>query len=89
MNLAIAKSKIQRKDEDELASIKRRISTLSHREQEVFRLVARGMLSKQIAYKWGIALQTVKVHRSRVMRKMHAKTVTELIHFAQKAGIAH
>jgi FixJ family two-component response regulator len=52
-----------------------------------FRLVAKGMLSKQIAQKWGTALVTIKVSRSRVMQKMQAKTVTELIHFAQKAGI--
>ncbi|MBU0469548.1 MAG: LuxR C-terminal-related transcriptional regulator, partial [Candidatus Omnitrophica bacterium] len=43
--------------------------------------------SKQIAFKRGTALQTIKVHRSRVMQKMQAKTVTELIHFAQKAGL--
>jgi DNA-binding NarL/FixJ family response regulator len=44
-------------------------------------------LSKQIARKRGTVLQTIKVHRGRVMQKMQAKTVTELIHFAQKAGI--
>jgi FixJ family two-component response regulator len=49
--------------------------------------VAKGMLSKQIAFKRGTVLQTIKVHRSRVMQKMQAKTVTELIHLAQKAGI--
>lgn len=85
---AIAKNKTQNKEEAEIASIKRRIKTLSPRELEVFRLVASGMLSKQIAFKRGTSLQTIKVHRSRVMQKMQAKTVTELIHFAQKAGLA-
>jgi FixJ family two-component response regulator len=84
---AIIKSKIQKKEQTEIKKIKRRIKTLSPREMKVFRLVARGMLSKQIAYKRGISLQTIKVHRMRVMQKMQAKTVTELIHFAQKAGI--
>ena len=87
VTIAILKSKIQSKEQTEISKIKRRIRTLSPRELEVFRLVAKGMLSKQIALKRGTALQTIKVHRGRVMQKMQAKTVTELIHFAQKAGI--
>lgn len=88
VRLAIAKNKIQIKEQAEISKIKRRIKSLSMRELEVFRLVAKGMLSKQIARKRKTVLQTIKVHRSRVMQKMQAKTVTELIHFAQKAGIA-
>ncbi|MBF0217547.1 MAG: response regulator transcription factor [Candidatus Omnitrophica bacterium] len=84
---AIDKSKGQNKKAAEISVIKKRVETLSPKELEVFRFVAKGMLSKQIAYKRGISLQTIKVHRSRVMKKMQAKTVTELIHFAQKAGI--
>ena len=84
---ALAKNKVQNKDHAEIAGIKRRIKTLSPRELEVFQLVAKGMLSKQIAFKRGTALQTIKVHRGRVMQKMQAKTVTELIHFAQIAGV--
>lgn len=85
---AISKNKIQIKEFSEISKIKRRIRTLSPRELEVFQLVARGMLSKQIAQKRGTSLQTIKVHRGRVMQKMQAKTVTELIHFAQKCGMA-
>jgi len=84
---AISKNKTQVKESAEISKIKRRVKTLSPRELEVFRLVAKGMLSKQIARKRGTALQTIKVHRGRVMQKMQAKTVTELIRFAQKAGI--
>ena len=84
---AISKNKIQIQELAAISKIKRRIKTLSPRELEVFRLVAKGMLSKQIARKRGTALQTIKVHRGRVMQKMQAKTVTELIRFAQKAGI--
>jgi FixJ family two-component response regulator len=86
VTLAISKNKSQNKEQAAISKIKRRIKTLSPRELEVFRLVAKGMLSKQIAFKRGISLQTIKVHRSRVMQKMQAKTVTELIRFAQKAG---
>ena len=87
ITLAISKSKVQNKTQGDIAKIKRRIKTLSPRELEVFEFVAQGMLNKQIALKRGTALQTIKVHRGRVMQKMQAKTVTELIHFAQKAGI--
>ena len=87
VTLAIVKNKIQIKEQTAISKIKRRIKTLSPQELEVFRLVARGMLSKQIARRRGTVLQTIKVHRGRVMQKMQAKTVTELIHFAQKAGI--
>ncbi len=87
ITLAISKSIVQNKDQAEISKIKRRIKTLSPRELEVFRFVARGMLNKQIAYKRGTSLQTIKVHRGRVMRKMKAETVTELIRFAQKVGL--
>ncbi len=87
ITLAISKSKVQNKEQAEITKIKRRVDTLSPRELEVFRFVAKGMLNKQIASKRGTILQTIKVHRGRVMQKMQAKTVTELIHFAQKAGI--
>jgi FixJ family two-component response regulator len=83
----ILKSKAQNKEQAEISKIKRRVNSLSPRELEVFRLVAKGMLSKQIARKRGTALQTIKVHRGRVMQKMQAKTVTELIRFAEKCGI--
>ena len=84
---AISKDKAQNKDQAEISSIKRCMGILSPRELEVFKFVAKGMLSKQIAYKRGVSLQTIKVHRGRVMKKMQAKTVTELIHLAQKAGL--
>lgn len=85
--LALAESKAKNRKQAEAAKIWRNIKTLSPRELEVFRLVVSGMLSKQIAIKRGTALQTIKVHRARVMQKMQAKTVTELISLAQKAGI--
>lgn len=88
IDLAIAESKVRIRAKAEKARIWKHIRTLSPKELEVFRLVVSGMLSKQIAAKRGTALQTIKVHRGRVMQKMHAKTVTELIHLAQKAGIA-
>ena len=87
ITLALSKSKVQNKQQAEIEKIKGRIKTLSPRELEVFHFVAQGLMNKNIASKRGTSLQTIKVHRGRVMQKMQAKTVTELIGFAQKVGI--
>ena len=85
--IAVSRNKVQNKSLAEIAKIKKRVKTLSPRELEVFRFVARGLMSKEIAGKRGISLQTIKVHRGRVMHKMKAATVTELIDFARITGI--
>jgi FixJ family two-component response regulator len=87
IKLAISKNKTQNKEHSEITQIKRHVKTLSPRELEVFHLVAKGLMNKEIAYKMGTVLQTIKVQRGRVMQKMQAKTVTELIHLAHRAGI--
>ena len=56
-----------------------RLATLTRRERQVFREVARGRLNKQIAFDLGISEVTVKLHRGSVMRKMQAASVGELI----------
>lgn len=85
--LAIKDSKSKIKRQAEIAKIWKNIKTLSPKELEVFRLVVNGMLNKQIASKRGTVLQTIKVQRARVMQKMQVKTVTELVHLAQKIDI--
>ena len=60
---------------------------MTPREYEVFRLVVQGLLNKQIGSQLGISEKTVKVHRSRVMEKMHAGSLAELVLFAQRSGI--
>ncbi len=87
ITIALSKIKIQNKNNVAVEKIKRRIKTLSPKELEVFHFVAQGLMNKQIASKRGTALQTIKVHRGRVMQKMQAKTVTELIDFAKTAGV--
>ena len=87
ITLALSRSKVTNKKQAEIAKIKKCMNTLSPRELEVFHFVVQGMLNKQIATKRGTSLQTIKIHRGRVMQKMQAKTVTELIHLAQKVGI--
>ncbi|MDR6590225.1 FixJ family two-component response regulator [Agrobacterium tumefaciens] len=56
-----------------------RLGTLTHREREILGEVARGRLSKQIAFDLGISAVTVKLHRANVMRKMEAGSIGELI----------
>ena len=51
---------------------------------DVFQLVVRGMLNKQTAYDLGITEKTVKVHRAQVMRKMGARSLADLVRFAEK-----
>lgn len=87
IELAIIKNKAQIKQQKEKIKIEEHINTLSPRELEVFRFVVQGMLNKQIAAKRGTSIQTIKVHRGRVMIKMQASNLIELIRFAQKAGI--
>jgi FixJ family two-component response regulator len=57
----------------------RRIASLTPREREVLQHVVEGRLNKQIAYALGTALKTVKVHRGRMMAKMGARSVAELV----------
>ena len=64
-----------------------RLDALTPREREVFKLVVRGMLNKQVAYDLGITEKTVKVHRAQVMQKMKAESFADLVRFAQTLGI--
>jgi FixJ family two-component response regulator len=65
-----------------------RVGRLSVREREVMELVIQGSLNKQIAANLGIAEKTVKVHRARVMEKMEVRSVAELVHLWDAAGLA-
>ena len=67
--------------------VQRRVKTLTAREMEVFALVVTGMLNKQVAAALGIGEKTVKVHRARVMEKMRAGSVAELVRLADEVGV--
>lgn len=71
----------------ECGEIMTRLSSLSPREREVMDHVVRGRMNKQIAADMRISLKTVKVHRGRVMAKMEVRTVADLVHACEFAGI--
>lgn len=67
--------------------IRERVKLLTPRESQVFALVVTGMLNKQIAAELGVGEKTIKVHRARVMDKMRAGSLAELVRLADGAGI--
>jgi FixJ family two-component response regulator len=84
---AVAKDAETLGAEARVAEIRERVKTLTPRETEVFALVVTGMLNKQIAYQLGVGEKTVKVHRARVMEKMRAGSVAELVRLADRASV--
>jgi FixJ family two-component response regulator len=65
-----------------------RQSRLTPRENQVFALVVTGMLNKQIAGRLGTCERTIKVHRARIMKKMEAGSVADLVRMADRLGLA-
>jgi FixJ family two-component response regulator len=87
IQLGLTRDRVRRENEGALADLKRRFDTLSPREREIMIQVARGRLSKQIAGDIGIAETTVKVHRSRAMRKMNADSLPEFGQMAARLNL--
>src|SRR2546423_94662 len=84
IEIGFARDRARRESQKALAALMERLGSLSAREREIIIQVARGRLSKQIASDIGIAEATVKVHRSRAMRKMNARSLPELGRMADK-----
>ena len=70
-----------------MEELRQRLASLTPREREILVALAGGKLNKQIAGDLGVVEQTVKIHRARIMERMRAKTVAELMHIAARVGI--
>jgi RNA polymerase sigma factor (sigma-70 family) len=84
VRIALEKDRERRQRKKEVSDLKERFNSLTPREQKVISMVVSGMLNKQIADQLGTAENTVKVHRSRAMEKMHAQSVAELVKMIDK-----
>ena len=84
---AVTKDEKDLSEEIRIAEIRQRVKTLTVRETQVFALVVTGMLNKQMAFDLGVVEKTIKVHRARVMEKMRAGSMAELVRLADAVGV--
>jgi FixJ family two-component response regulator len=77
----------QRNRRDKFDSIRALVSALTPRESEVFALVVRGRLNKQIAYELGTTERTIKAHRHAVMQKLKVNSLAEAVSIAERLGM--
>ena len=84
VQVALERDRARRQREEEIATVRERLESLSAREREVIAMVVSGMPNKQIAAEIGITENTVKVHRSRAMEKMQAKSLADLVKMVER-----
>lgn len=87
IRMAIAQDRISRSARAELTRLQHCFSSLTPREREVLPLVVSGLLNKQAAAELGISEVTFQIHRSKIMHKMEAASLADLVRFAEKLQI--
>ena len=83
---AVARHQSRLDQQNHLKAERARLDQLTPREREVFGLVIRGRMNKQIAYELGMSERTVKAHRQRMMEKLQARSLAELVAMAERLG---
>lgn len=86
INQALERDRLARADRAEVAELRARYDQLTHKECEVMELVVQGLLNKQIALKLNNSVITIKQHRGKVMHKMRAESLADLVRMAERLG---
>jgi RNA polymerase sigma factor (sigma-70 family) len=84
---AMTRYESARRQRNELNSFRGLVATLTPRERQVFNLIVRGKINKQIAHELGTTERTVKAHRHQVMEKMQVHSLAELVSNAERLGM--
>ena len=87
VKLALERDQGRIESEKASSGLKSSFETLTPREREIMALVAAGLMNKQVAGKVGLSEITVKVHRGRIMQKMGARTLADLVRMAEALGV--
>lgn len=87
IHAAVQLDRIRRADREQITALRARLSDLTPREREVFPLIVSGLLNKQAAAQLGISEVTFQIHRGKVMQKMQASSLADLVRIASKLEI--
>jgi FixJ family two-component response regulator len=83
---ALQRDREKQAERQEMAVLRSHYARLTPREKQVFALVASGLLNKQVGYELNATEKTIKVHRARVMEKMEARSLADLVRMASRLG---
>ncbi|WP_219321189.1 response regulator transcription factor [Methylovirgula sp. HY1] len=84
---AIERDRLRRESSKGIADLRQLYETLTAREQDVMKLVADGLMNKQVAAQLGLSEITIKIHRGRLMKKMHARSLADLVRMAEALAL--
>jgi FixJ family two-component response regulator len=89
VRVALDRDRTRREHEQSMQVLREKYDSLSDREREVMSLVVAGLMNKQAAAEIGISEVTLKVHRHNIMKKLHARSLADLVRMADSLGIPH